>query len=43
VLWQVKVTTSQVKNKLFIGNLPKSMTKEQIKAALDAKVVGEYP
>eukprot|EP00877_Chromochloris_zofingiensis_P001788 jgi/Chrzof1/1160/Cz01g42230.t1 len=37
---KVKVTTSQVKNRLFIGNVPKAMKAEEISDVLKKAVVG---
>lgn len=40
-LLQVRVNESQVKNKLYVGNLPRSMTQHQVEEELKTQVVGE--
>lgn len=39
---KVTIVKSDVKNKLFIGNLPKTLSRDQIFEAIKAEVVGEW-
>jgi hypothetical protein len=41
VLLQVRVSESQVKNRLYMGNLPRSMTQHQLEEALKQELQGE--
>jgi hypothetical protein len=38
---QVRVSESQVKNRLYMGNLPRSMTQHQLEEALKQELQGE--
>lgn len=39
----MRVSESQVKNRLYMGNLPRSMTQHQLEEALKAELQGESP
>jgi hypothetical protein len=38
---QVTIVRSEVKNKLFIGNLPRTLTRDKILEVINKEVVGE--
>lgn len=39
---QVRVSESQVKNRLYIGNLPRGMTQHQVEEVLKQELLGEH-
>ena len=41
-LLQVTIVKSEVKNKLFIGNLPRELSKDALMLLLESEVQGEW-